>query len=108
MKEKLCDTCRYRNNVEQLKPCIIYRDDCEYYEKERDDMTREEALSKYVIPAIERTWNDKICAKIKKTLEHSCIMCTECKNFEKLDNYCRMLQINFLPDEFGCNKGERK
>lgn len=42
---KLCDTCIYRNNVEQLKPCIIYRDDCEYYEKERGDMTREEAIS---------------------------------------------------------------
>ncbi len=41
---KLCDTCIYRNNVEQLKPCIIYRDDCEYYEKERN-MTREEAIS---------------------------------------------------------------
>ena len=40
---KLCDTCIYRNNVEQSKPCIIYRDDCEYYEKERD-MTREEAI----------------------------------------------------------------
>ena len=39
---KLCDTCKYRNNVEQLKPCIIYRDNCEYYEKEKDDMTREE------------------------------------------------------------------
>ena len=39
---KLCDTCIYRNNVEQLKPCIINRDNCEYYEKERDDMTREE------------------------------------------------------------------
>lgn len=33
---KLCDTCIYRNNVEQLKPCIIYRDDCEYYEREED------------------------------------------------------------------------
>ena len=41
---KLCNTCIYRNNVEQLKPCIIYRDDCEYYEKERGDMTREEEL----------------------------------------------------------------
>lgn len=41
---KLCDTCIYRNNVEQLKPCIIYRDDCEYYEKKRGDMTREEEL----------------------------------------------------------------
>ena len=35
---KLCDTCIYRNNVEQLKPCIIYRDDCELYEKESDEM----------------------------------------------------------------------
>lgn len=33
---KLCDTCIYRSNVEQLKPCIIYRDDCEYYEREED------------------------------------------------------------------------
>ena len=33
---KKCDTCTYRNNVEQLKPCIIYRDDCEYYEREED------------------------------------------------------------------------
>ena len=33
---KLCDTCIYRNNVEQLKPCIIYRDNCEYYEREED------------------------------------------------------------------------
>ena len=41
---KLCDTCIYRNNVEQLKPCIIYRDNCEYYEKERDTTT-EEAIS---------------------------------------------------------------
>lgn len=40
---KLCDTCIYRNNVEQLKPCIIYRDNCEYYERE-EDMTREEAI----------------------------------------------------------------
>ena len=46
MKKKLCDTCIYRNNVEQLKPCSIYRDDCEYYEKERGDMTREEAIHK--------------------------------------------------------------
>ena len=33
---KLCDTCIYRNNVEQLKPCVVYRDDCEYYESEED------------------------------------------------------------------------
>lgn len=33
---KLCDTCIYRNNVELLKPCIVYRDDCEFYESEED------------------------------------------------------------------------
>lgn len=37
---KLCDTCIYRNNVELLKPCIVYRDNCEYYKKERGDMTK--------------------------------------------------------------------
>jgi len=40
---KLCDTCTYRNNVEQLKPCIIYRDNCEYYEKE-GNMTKEQSI----------------------------------------------------------------
>lgn len=37
--EKLCDTCIYRNENEYHKPCIVYRDDCEFYEKERGDMT---------------------------------------------------------------------
>lgn len=41
---KLCDTCIYRNENEYHKPCIVYRDDCTYYEKEREDMTREEAI----------------------------------------------------------------
>ena len=45
--EKLCDTCIYRNNVEQLKPCIIYRDDCEYYKKERD-MTKGEKIAELI------------------------------------------------------------
>lgn len=40
---KLCDTCIYRNNVEQLKPCIVYRDDCNLYE--RGDMTSDDAVS---------------------------------------------------------------
>ena len=35
---KLCESCRYRNNTEYEKPCIVYRDDCEFYEKERGDM----------------------------------------------------------------------
>lgn len=28
----LCDSCKYQYYVEQLKPCIIYRNDCEFYE----------------------------------------------------------------------------
>ena len=40
---KLCESCRYRNNTEYEKPCIVYRDDCEYYEKERGDMTNGQA-----------------------------------------------------------------
>ena len=51
---KLCDTCIYRNNVEQLKPCIIYRDDCEYYEKERGDMTDDLISRQVVLDAIRR------------------------------------------------------
>lgn len=43
---KLCESCRYRNNTEYEKPCIVYRDDCEYYEKERGSMTREKAIHK--------------------------------------------------------------
>lgn len=33
-KMKLCDTCTYGDKTEYFKPCIIYRDDCEYYERE--------------------------------------------------------------------------
>ena len=40
-----------------------------------------------------------------KALEHNPILCVNCKNFEKSDNYCKLLQINFMPDDFGCNKG---
>ena len=43
---KLCDTCIYRNENEYHKPCIVYRDDCEFYEKERGDMTREDAIER--------------------------------------------------------------
>ena len=33
---KKCDTCIYRNNVEQLKPCVVYRDDCEHYKSDSE------------------------------------------------------------------------
>lgn len=32
-------------------------------------MTREEAMHKWVLPAIERTWNDRKCKEIIKALE---------------------------------------
>ena len=59
---KLCDTCIYRNNVEQLKPCIIYRDNCEYYEKERGDMTddaisRQAVLDRKYVVEVKNMWH---------------------------------------------------
>lgn len=41
---KLCRTCRYGSEYELDKPCIVYREDCPLYQKEGDEMTREEAI----------------------------------------------------------------
>lgn len=30
--------------------------------------------------------------------------CESCKNFEYKDRYCKLLQINWMPENFGCNK----
>lgn len=30
--------------------------------------------------------------------------CETCKNFDSSDRYCKLLQINWLPEDFGCNK----
>lgn len=35
------------------------------------------------------------------------ISCKNCKNFNPKDNYCSLLQINWLPDDFECVKKER-
>lgn len=43
-KTKLCRTCRYGNEYELDKPCVVYRDDCPLYEKRGDAMTREEVI----------------------------------------------------------------
>lgn len=37
--------------------------------KVRNNMTREEAITKYIVPAIEKTWNDKRCKEILEALE---------------------------------------
>lgn len=39
---------------------------------------------------------------------NSFISCLKCENFSKEDNYCKLLQINWLPDNFGCNNGKEK
>jgi hypothetical protein len=33
---KKCKTCIYQYKSEYEKPCIIYREDCEFYEKEKE------------------------------------------------------------------------
>lgn len=30
--------------------------------------------------------------------------CETCKNFTCKDRYCKLLQINWIPENFGCNK----
>ena len=37
-------------------------------------MIREEAITKYVVPAIEKTWNDKRCKEILEALEQEPIL----------------------------------
>lgn len=41
---KRCDDCRYNQEPEYNKPCVVYRDDCPLYQKEGDGMKREEAI----------------------------------------------------------------
>lgn len=69
-------------------------------------MTRKEAITIYIVPAIQRTWNDKKCKEILETLEqdpkkgrwkktevrgNDSLICSEC--FADLgsiypENYC--------------------
>ena len=37
-------------------------------------MTREEALNKWVLPALQRTWNDKKCKEILEALEQEPVL----------------------------------
>lgn len=40
---KRCDDCRYNQEPEYNKPCVVYRDNCTLYQK-GEDMTRDEAI----------------------------------------------------------------
>ena len=33
-------------------------------------------------------------------------ICESCRKFDSSDRYCRLLQINHLPEEFGCTMWE--
>lgn len=70
---KLCDTCIYRNNVEQLKPCIIYRDDCTLYE--RGDMSNKDAVN-----------------IIKSGLDNNSIDCFDTKQYMAIDMAIKALK----------------
>ena len=70
---KLCDTCIYRNNVEQLKPCIIYRDDCKLYEK--GNMTNDDAVN-----------------IIKMGLDNNSIDCFDIKQYMAIDMAIKALE----------------
>ena len=39
-----CDDCRYNQEPEYNKPCVVYREDCPLYQKEGYGMTRDEAI----------------------------------------------------------------
>lgn len=54
---KLCETCRFGNEYELDKPCIVYREDCPLYEKEGEEMTNEEAIEE--LKAIKSEYGNK-------------------------------------------------
>ena len=35
-------------------------------------------------------------------------LCKNCIKYSKNDNYCKLLQLNWLPEGFGCNNGRGK
>ena len=86
----LCDSCKYQYYVEQLKPCIIYRDDCEFYEA--DDFHEE--------PKTGRCKDCKYCGEVLKDNLHSCNndksifktcleTATSCEKFEPKTGRCK-------------------
>ena len=39
-----CDDCRFNQEPEYNKPCVVYRADCPLYQKVGDEMTNKEAI----------------------------------------------------------------
>lgn len=69
-------------------------------------MTREEAIEKLKNFADHCYPNEEFLMAIKALEQEPYVLCINCRNFDESDNYCKLLQINFLPEGFGCNKGE--
>lgn len=76
----LCDSCRYQYYVEQLKPCIILRDDCEFYEA--DDFHKEPKVGHWIIYDVHGHKACK-CSKCDKDVGYPCNYkyCPYCGHF---------------------------
>ena len=72
---KLCRTCRYGNEYELDKPCVVYRADCPLYQKVGDGMTNKDAYNK--------GWDDGA----KAAYEHL-KMCEEEQEPKESDHKC--------------------
>ena len=64
-------------------------------------MTKEEAITKYIVPAIEKTWNDKVCKEILECIIHSLEQTKEIityvsENF--CDKYCKYPYLSLNQD----------
>ena len=102
MTNKLCETCIYKDNYELEKPCIIYRDDCELYEKAREYMSKQffEMIDRYESNGHEL-----------KFIDHNAIL-IRCKDCDHCLNYgdclvCNRGALDISADDF-CSKAERK
>ena len=56
-------------------------------------MTRKEAVTIYIVPAIKRTWNDKICKEILEALEQ-----------EPKTGYIAINDVMSVFDDFMCGE----
>lgn len=78
---KLCRTCRYGNEYELDKPCIVYREDCPLYQKVGDGMTNEKAIEE--LKGIKSAYSNK------QQFHEACLMRSE---HEALDMAIKALE----------------
>lgn len=74
-----------------------------YYEPQEGVrvMTREEAINKWIVPAIKNTWNEKKCVEIIQVLEQEiCEDCISRKSAKEIVDY----YIQFYDGQFRINE----